>query len=71
MSEIIVKDCDNCVLKAINCENQGGVTICAIEKSANTFGCTFGLVPEGCPLIKNDITVKLRKGVEVMAANIT
>ena len=66
--EIIVKDCDNCALKAINCSNRGGITICAIEKSADTFGCNYGLVPEGCPLIKNDIVVKLRKDVEVMEA---
>ena len=66
MKEITVKDCDTCVLKAINCKNEGGVTMCAIEKSADTFSCTYGLVPENCPLIKNDIVVKLRKGVEVM-----
>ena len=66
MVEIIVEDCNRCVLKAINCNNQGGVTICVIEKSADTYGCTYGLVPVSCPLIKNDIVVKLRKGVEVM-----
>lgn len=66
MVEIIVKDCDSCVLKVINSKNQGGVTICAIEKSVDTFGCTYGLVPECCPLIKNDIIVRLRKDVEVM-----
>lgn len=69
LKTIIVKDCDNCVLKAINSSNEGGVTVCSIEKSADTFCCTFGLVPQKCPLIDFDIIVKLRKDTEVMNSN--
>ena len=64
---IIVDDCDTCVLKALNGNYGGGVTICAIDKTADTFRCTFGSVPINCPLIKNDIVVKLKKGARVMS----
>lgn len=64
--DVIVNTCETCVLKAINCSNGGGVTICSIDKDADTFACRFGCVPLGCPLIKNDIVIKLKKGVEVM-----
>jgi hypothetical protein len=65
--DVIINDCDSCVLRTLNSSNEGGVTICAIEKSADTFRCTFGLVPEGCPLIKNDIVVRLRSGTGVFS----
>lgn len=66
--EIIIEDCDTCVLKAINCSNGGGVTVCSIEKSADTFCCTYGLVPQKCPLRENSIIVKLKENVKMMGS---
>jgi hypothetical protein len=68
MSEatIIINSCESCVLKAINSSNDGGITTCAINKDADTFTCTYGCVPLNCPLIKNNIVIKLKKDVEIM-----
>lgn len=64
--KIIVHDCDTCVLKAINGSNSGGVTICSINKLADTFRCTYGLVPKICPLLEGDIVVKIIDSAEIM-----
>ena len=63
---IIVDDCDTCVLHRLG-DGYEQITKCAIEKSADTSRCTFGSIPENCPLIKNDIVFKLKKGARVMS----
>ena len=65
--EVIVTDCDNCVLKAVNGSNRGGATICVINKDADVFTCRYGLFPQKCPLLGCDIVIKLRDGVEVVS----
>ena len=63
---IIVEDCDTCVLHRLG-DGYEQITKCAIEKSADTSRCTFGNIPENCPLIKNDIIFKLKKGAIIMS----
>ena len=65
-ADVVVEDCDTCVLKAINGSNCGGITVCAITKTTDTFTCTYGCVPLTCPLIKNDIVLTLKNGIEDM-----
>jgi len=63
---VIVEDCDKCCFNQLGSGYKNEITVCIMEKLADTSRCTYGLIPQNCPLRQGDIIIRLSKKAEVM-----